>query len=71
MSLFRVAVEPMPDNPTRKTIDDRSGLWRVVVYKRRGEHSEEEDLIQTPGENLTRDNADKLSQVLNRIWGSR
>jgi hypothetical protein len=53
MSLYRAAIRPMPDNPAGDVAGDTSGLWKVVVYKRRGEYVENEELIETPGEEQT------------------
>lgn len=30
--MYRVSIEPMHGRPEDKTIGDKSGLWKVVVY---------------------------------------
>jgi hypothetical protein len=59
----------MPFNPARQVTGDISGLWRVLIYRRRAE--EDEELIEIRAENLTHDQALELCEKLNKELSDR
>ena len=73
MGLFRVTSEMMPDNPARGRSGVKTGLWQVVVYKRRGTHVHDEDFVAVHDENLPYEEARiagrKLERELNEEGG--
>jgi hypothetical protein len=68
MNLLRVAIEPMPDNPARNRSGDPSGLWKTVVYKRRGPSVENEDFQYIDREDMTFEEAKERAEELRRGW---
>jgi hypothetical protein len=65
VNLFRAAIRPMPGNPAH-TPGDFSGLWRVVIYERRGVSDATEKEVGQQGMNSTYQEAEELCHQLNR-----
>jgi hypothetical protein len=68
--MYRVKVEPMPDNPDVPKVGDSSGSWKVVVYDYgAGNVIDKNALGNTHKENLpyeeARDLASSLEDKLN------
>jgi hypothetical protein len=66
LKLYRAAIRAMPDNPARHFCGDKSGLHRVLIYKRRGAFIADEDFVETAGSNLPWYEAFELCGKLNR-----
>src|SRR5258708_34109946 len=64
MGLYRVTVEMMPDNPAKGRAGVKTGLWQVVVYKRKGAYVEDEDFIEVHDEDLLYEEAREASRTL-------
>lgn len=60
--MYQVTIEPMPDNPAKKVIGDKSGLWRVAVYDLGKGSVIQKTLVGYPAENLEYDQAFDLAQ---------
>jgi hypothetical protein len=56
----------MPDNPARGRHGVQSGLWQVVVFKRRGKCVEDEDFIAVHDVNLPYEDARVAGRALER-----
>lgn len=69
MNLYRVKIEPMPDNPAGLVSGDSSGLWKTVVYKRRGAYVDDEDFQHVDQEDMTYEEARERSAALRKEWG--
>jgi hypothetical protein len=68
MSLYRIKIEPMPDNPARNRSGDSSGLWKTVVYKRKGAYVTDEVFQHTDQEDMTFEEARERSASLKKQW---
>lgn len=66
MGLYRVKSEMMPDNPAKGRSGVNTGLWQVVVYKRRGAYIEDADIIAVHDENLPYEEAREAGRKLER-----
>lgn len=66
MGLYRVTSKMMPDNPARGRTGVKSGLWQVVVFKRRGTYVEDEDFIAVHDVNLLYEDARVAGRALER-----
>jgi hypothetical protein len=64
MGLYRVTFEMMPDNPAKGRAGVKTGLWRVVVYRRKGAYVEDEDFIDVHDEDLPYEEAREASRAL-------
>ena len=60
---IRVYAEPMPDNPARNNVGDKTGLWRVVI-----DSGGVKDIYK---ENLPYAEAFKLASDLQRKYDAR
>jgi hypothetical protein len=56
----------MPDNPARGRAGVKSGLWKVVVFKRRGMYVHDEDFIAVHDVNLPYEEARVAGRTLER-----
>lgn len=65
VNLYRAAIRPMANNPAHVP-GDYSGLWRVVIYERRGVSDATEKAVDQRGLNSTYQEAEELSTKLNR-----
>lgn len=73
MGLYRVTPEMMPDNPAKGRAGVKTGLWQVMVYKRRGVYVHDQDFVAVHDENLpyeeAREAARKLEREINEEGG--
>jgi hypothetical protein len=73
MGLYRVTSEMMPDNPAKGLAGVKTGLWQVIVYKRKGTYVEDSDFAAVHDENLSYEDAReagrKLEHELNEEGG--
>jgi hypothetical protein len=69
MALLTAVIRPMPFNPARQAAGDTSGLWRVLIYRRRAD--EDEELIEIRAQDLTHDQALELRERLSAQFCDR
>jgi hypothetical protein len=68
MTLYEVVIEPMPDNPVRNRSGDSSGLWKTVIYKRRGAYVTNKDFQHIDQEDMTFEEARERARMLRQQW---
>lgn len=66
MGLYRVTSEMMPNNPAKGRAGVKTGLWQVVVYKRRGAYVHDQDFVAVHDESLPYEEAREAGRKLER-----
>jgi len=66
MGLYRVTSKMMPDNPAKGRAGVSTGLWQVVVFKRRGAYVEDQDFVAVHDANLPYEEARQAGRKLER-----